>query len=103
MKKITFLLSLATLGLGLTSASAAVQGDEATVTLEAFTVSAERYTEGEKAIAASLAEFREQARATAKPVRTELPALHAVAGDAQPAAKQAVAAHTASHLPSGRS
>lgn len=102
MKKLTFLLTLASLALGLSSASAAVQSDETITTLEAFTVSAERQTEGEKAIAASLAEFRAEARATVQPVRTELPALGTVVQRTQPATIRALALQPA-RLLTGRS
>ncbi len=90
MKKITLLLSLASLSLGL-NAAATTELDEQVTTLAAFTVTAERHTEGEKAIAQSLAEFRAETRATAQPVRTELPALGTVAEQAQPETVRALA------------
>jgi hypothetical protein len=95
MKKLTFLLSLATLGFGLASASAAVQHAEATLTLEAFAVTAERYTEGEKAFTASLAEFRAEARAGAQPVRVELTALKGAARELRDETRNTVAAQDA--------
>ncbi len=91
MKKLTFLLSLASLSLGLNAAAATTSLDEPVTTLDAFTVTAERHTEGEKAIAASLAEFRAETRATAQPVRTELPSLGTVAQQAQPETVRALA------------
>lgn len=91
MKKITLLLSLASLSLGLNAAAATTELDEQVTTLAAFTVTAERHTEGEKAIAQSLAEFRAETRATAQPVRTELPALGTVAEQAQPETVRALA------------
>lgn len=91
MKKITLLLSLASLSLGLNAAAATTQLDEQVTTLAAFTVTAERHTEGEKAIAQSLAEFRAETRATAQPVRTELPALGTVAQQPQPETVRALA------------
>lgn len=98
MKKITFLLSLASLSLGLHAAAATTPLDEPVTTLAAFTVTAERHTDGEKAIAASLAEFRAEARAAAQPLRTELPSLGTVAPEPQPETVRALAVSPAPAL-----
>ena len=92
MKKITFLLSLASLSFGLNAASAAIQSDDNVHTLSSYNVSASRYTAAEKAINANLAELREQARVHAQPVRTELPSLGTVARQAQPEQSREIAA-----------
>lgn len=79
MKKITFLLSLVSLSLTVTSASAAVQTEsETAVRLPTYRVEAPRYTAAEKSIEAGLTELRAQARSDRR-VRTELPSLGTVA------------------------
>ena len=78
MKKITFILSLVSAALTVTAASAAVQNENEIVNLPAFSVTAPRYTAGEKAVAESLAEFRAKAQPAAT-IRTELPSFNTVA------------------------
>lgn len=78
MKKISFILSLVSLSLTVTSASAAVQNDTETVRLPDYRVEAERYTEAEKTIEQNLATLRDQARPACR-VRITLPDLGKVA------------------------
>lgn len=80
MNKNTF---IALVSLSLTvAASAAVQNDNTNAddvyTLPAYNVSTARYSDAEKAVAQSLAQFRAQVRATT-PARTELESLGTVA------------------------
>jgi hypothetical protein len=85
MNKITFILSLVSASLTVTVASAAVQSQNEVVTLPAYSVTAPRYTDAEKAVASSLAELRAKAQ-PALTVRTELPSLNTIAK--QPTATQ---------------
>lgn len=97
MKKSTFFLSLVSLALTVTAASAATPDTTDNLyVMPAFEVSSPRYTPAEKAVNASLAEFANQARAS-QPVATELPALGTVAKQAQPEHGRSIAKTPANH------
>jgi len=97
MKKITFLLSLVSLALTVTAASAATSDfTDNLYVMPAYKVSSPRYTPAEKAINASLAEFATQARAN-QAISTELPALGTVAKQAQPDQGRSVAKTPMNH------
>ena len=97
MKKSTFLLSLVSLALTVTAASAATPDyTDNLYVMPAYNVSSPRYTPVEKAINASLADFAQQARVS-PPVATALPALGTVANQAQPDQGRSVAKTPAPH------
>jgi hypothetical protein len=96
MKKITFILSLVSLSLNVTSASAKVQNEETdTVILPEFRVVSERYTEGEKSIRENLAALAASAKRPAVRISTELPALGRVVHASQSHRDHAAAAKSA--------
>lgn len=100
MKKITFILSLASFTLAVTSASAAMQGlSNQTLRLPNYTVEAERYTEAEKSIETSLNELRAKASDHhALQVHTALPSLGVTTAPAQPESNRCVARQIATVL-----
>ncbi len=92
MKKITF---IALVSLSLTVAATAAQHDTETTddvyTLPSYNVTTPRYSDAEKNVAQSLAQFRAQVRATA-PLRVELETLGTVAQQPKVDPTHAVAA-----------
>jgi hypothetical protein len=96
MKKITFILSLVSLSLTVTSASAKVQNEETDpVILPEFRIVSERYTEGEKSIRQNLAALAASAKRPAMRISTELPALSRVVHANQSHRDHATAAKSA--------
>ena len=95
MKKSTFFLSLVSLALTAASAATPDYTDNLYV-MPAYKVSSPRYTEAEKAINASLADFAQQTRVSLT-VTTELPALGTVAKQAQPDQGRSVAKTPMNH------
>lgn len=95
MKKISF-LSLVSLTLAVTAATAAVQNEDTNLyVLPAYHVTSPRLTEAEKSIERSLSEFALAATQAAPAIRTELPALNTTAHRAEPAPTRNVAHATA--------
>lgn len=85
-------LSLVSLTLVVTAATAAVQNEDAnTYVLPAYHVTSPRFTEAEKSIQRSLSEFASAATQVAPAIRTELPALNTTARRAEPAPTRSVA------------
>lgn len=78
MKKSHLILSLVSLVLTVIPANAAMQNDVDLVTLPEFRVSMPRYTEAEKSVRQSLADFSANARPASHLV-TDLPSLGTVA------------------------
>lgn len=99
MKKITFILSLASFTLAVTAASAAVQNpSNQALRLPTYTVEVERYTEAEKSVKTSLDELRATAADhPALQVRAALPSLGVTIAPAQPESHRSVARQIATN------
>jgi hypothetical protein len=99
MKKITF---IALVSLSLTVAATAAQNDNQATddvyTLPSYNVTTPRYSDAEKAVAQSLAQFRTQVRATT-PLRVELETLGTVAQQPKVDATRALAVQAVTKLP----
>lgn len=91
MKKSTFILSLVSLVLTVVPAQAEMLNDVEIVTLPEFRVSTSRYTEAEKSVRQSLANFSASTR-PASWIATELPSLGTVTTKANAAQGSELAA-----------